>query len=73
MYGIGVTTAPFPSYSVCIRREAGMCCNQYVPCADAMSFTLDSVGAIAEVDGMCAMDYIGIPGETLKESLQDNS
>jgi len=56
---------PNQDYSVCIRQEEGFCCVQYTVCADAMSWTLDTVIAgVAETDSRCETDYIAIPGSS---------
>jgi len=50
-------------YSVCIRQEAGFCCNKYSVCTDANSFTLfinDPAAAVA--DSSCTNDFLLIEG-----------
>merc|ERR1711981_464564 len=49
-------------YSVCIRQEAGFCCNKYSVCTDANSFTLWLGGMGAAVDAGCTADYLLIEG-----------
>merc|ERR1712165_506101 len=49
-------------YSICIRQEAGFCCNKYSVCSDANSFTLfiDAIGALS--DSSCTEDFLLIEG-----------
>ena len=54
------------SYSICIRQEDGYCCVQYTPCADANSFSIDTMGMAtmaAATDTACSLDYVGILGK----------
>merc|ERR1712018_1019228 len=53
---------PNQRYSVCIRQEAGFCCNKYSVCSDANSFTLfiDAIGALS--DSSCTEDFLLIEG-----------
>jgi len=50
-------------YSVCIRQEAGFCCNKYSVCTDDNSYTLFiNDPAAAVVDSGCTNDFLLIEG-----------
>ncbi|XP_059084415.1 uncharacterized protein LOC131881546, partial [Tigriopus californicus] len=50
-------------YSICIRQEAGMCCVEYLPCADTSSYSLEGIpDDVNKQDSQCSKDYVGIEG-----------
>ncbi|CAB4068900.1 unnamed protein product [Lepeophtheirus salmonis] len=50
------------NYRICIRRELGHCCIQYIPCAnEANSFSIGGTNLKSAVDTDCSTDYINIP------------
>eukprot|EP00095_Tigriopus_kingsejongensis_P003080 maker-scaffold664_size116482-snap-gene-0.22 protein:Tk03080 transcript:maker-scaffold664_size116482-snap-gene-0.22-mRNA-1 annotation:"hypothetical protein SINV_00302" len=53
-------------YSICIRQEAGFCCVEYIPCLDAMSYSLDTNAdmKMSKIDSECSLDFITIEGAT---------
>ena len=61
-----MTFACIFSYDICIRGEEGYCCVEYMPCADANSYTLDTlaIAAMSKVGTDCTADYIEIPGKS---------
>ena len=69
-YGFYLTPVIGPRnfrYSSCIRQECGYCCIQYTPCADITgtdATSLDTMQAtsVVQIDSLCSLDYIGIPG-----------
>jgi len=51
-------------YSICIRKEAGFCCNKYTECSATNSFTLDVIATTATglQDTNCKTDFVTIEG-----------
>jgi len=49
-------------YSICIRQEAGMCCNEYSVCSDTGSMSLGTEAATAVQGSLCSKDYVEIEG-----------
>jgi len=48
-------------YSICIRREEGMCCIEYQACSDDRSMTIGAVDAAAKSGAQCTnLDWIEI-------------
>ncbi|TRY79085.1 hypothetical protein TCAL_13398, partial [Tigriopus californicus] len=43
--------------------EAGMCCVEYLPCADTSSYSLEGIpDDVNKQDSQCSKDYVGIEG-----------
>ena len=50
------------SQTICIRQEAGMCCNKYTLCADTQSFGFDNRNPTAYTGTACTEDFIDFVG-----------
>merc|ERR1712012_611994 len=62
-------------YSICIRREEGMCCVEYQVCSDALSMSLSwQLDGMATQGSACAEDYVRIEdsGATCTTNLRHN-
>ena len=54
----------FYSYSICIRKEAGMCCVEYYICSDTGAYSISSSEATSTGGTNCSTDYLIINGGT---------
>jgi len=50
------------NYNICIRQEAGYCCNELSPCGDTNAYSLSNSNAMAMQDEMCTADFVEVDG-----------